>query len=572
MIGGEKMKKKLFLGLFLAVFSFGLMTGNVYAQTEEVGLAAKETEDASRWEAVQPERKVTSDGLIIDYDLSGIDIGPYWFEGEVTVTITIPEDYELDTVVLAPDVFEEITKAIYGENEENFEMNNTFQPGDGLTIHFVINNLSKYTYNYDETSFEIFPKEDIVYDKLSEEEPSSIEETPLFNGETVKENYHFYRTYNTALKALMPKASNTSITDEAIDAALRAQGYQNGFVDYTQYLLDFYNAKYHTNYTRLDQFPDGIIREILGENDPFLTINDAYKAAKIFTITESDTIEDILWQINRNTGKNYQSVEEYLVDYYNEQYGTLATRLVDLSEEALDNFFASQGQETGSPYLFETNPDILALSYDFFYNKNLSFGFEGDSITNENSEEYSIGEYMRDETKGDNAIMESVGTLTPNSISSMNNTQFKNNGLYTLNSYLGYEFQVNLQWTYSALKGTVIAKYIDIYGNVLADDVITTDMVGRDYATQEKIFSGYTLVQINGEEIGKYIDGKIVVVYIYAPVIPEDEPGTGSTEGYDSEILPPNTGIIETNNTMSYALILILSSLGLYTLALKKGE
>ena len=97
-------------------------------------------------------------------------------------------------------------------------------------------------------------------------------------------------------------------------------------------------------------------------------------------------------------------------------------------------------------------------------------------------------------------------------------------------------------------------------------------MVGRDYATQEKIFSGYTLVQINGEEIGKYIDGKIVVVYIYAPVIPEDEPGTGSTEGYDSEILPPNTGIIETNNTMSYALILILSSLGLYTLALKKGE
>ena len=74
---------------------------------------------------------------------------------------------------------------------------------------------------------------------------------------------------------------------------------------------------------RLDQFPDGIIREILGENDPFLTINDAYKAAKIFTITESDTIEDILWQINRNTGKNYQSVEEYLVDYYNRHLAKL---------------------------------------------------------------------------------------------------------------------------------------------------------------------------------------------------------------------------------------------------------
>src|SRR5699024_910806 len=125
-------------------------------------------------------------------------------------------------------------------------------------------NLSKYTYNYDETSFEVFPKNDIVYNKKEESTTTTpTEDAPLFNGETVNENYHFRRTYNTALKALIPDSKGSQMTDEAIDVALKKAGYENGINDYTQYLLDFYNKKYHTNYTRLDQFPDGIIREIL---------------------------------------------------------------------------------------------------------------------------------------------------------------------------------------------------------------------------------------------------------------------------------------------------------------------
>lgn len=567
------MKKKLFLGLFLAIFSFGFMTSNVYAQAKPTP-EENTAEDESRWEAVQPERKVTSEGLIMEYDFSKLYPVPGywgWIGGSVTVTITIPENYELDTIVIAPDVFTEIAKAVYGENEENFEMNNTFQPGDGITINFVINNLSKYTYNYDETSFEIFPKEDIIYDKLTEEETTSGEDTPLFNGETVNENYHFNRTYNTALQALLPNANNTTITDEAIDSALKDRGYENGFADYTKYLLDFYNEKYQTNYTRLDQFPDGIIREILGENDPFYTENSAYSALGIYfdrNMTQAEKEE----QIQKIYQAGYTSIEEYIVTYYNQKYGTNATRLVELSDEALDDFFARQGQESGSPYLLETNPDLIALSYDFFYNKNLSFGFEEDTINDDNSEDYAIGEYMRDPTKGDDAIIESVGTLTPNSTSNMENTKFENNGNYTLNAYLGYEFQVNLQWTYSALKGTVIAKYIDIYGNVLSDDIITTDMVGKEYQTASKTFEGYTLVQVNGKETGLYIDGVIEVVYIYAPEITDEEPGTGSTDGY--EITPPNTGITENNTNISYMIILVISfsGLGLFKYNYNKKE
>lgn len=549
-------------------------------QTQNTITEDTTVEDTSKWEVTQPERKVTSEGLIIDYNFDNLDafIGnDGWIveESYVTVTITIPEDYELDSIVIAPDVFQEIADCLYAyfkKEYNNFEMNNAIHAGDKLGVNFVINNLSKYTYNYDETSFEVFPKNDIVYNKKEESTTTTpTEDAPLFNGETVNENYHFRRTYNTALKALIPDSKGSQMTDEAIDVALKKAGYENGINDYTQYLLDFYNKKYHTNYTRLDQFPDGIIREILGENDPFVVTNaaanDAYKAAGVTFISRNDTAESILKTINKNTGKNYQSLEEYVLEYYNKKYNTDAERLVDLCDEALDNFFLIHGSETGRyEYVYETNPDVIALSYDYFYNKGLAWGFEDDEYSHDDSEDFAIGEYMRDEAKGDEYIKENAGTLISNGSGKVNGTLYTS-GSYILDCYLGYEFNVDMQWTYSALKGTVIAQYVDIYGNVLADDVITTDMVGKDYQTYLKEFDGYQLIRIDGDEIGKYIDGKIVVVYIYAPRIPEDNPkdnpedildlGTGSTDGW--EITPPKTGVSNDSSVVSQLFVMLLT-------------
>lgn len=573
-------KKNVFFSLFLLVLSVCFITDVKNVQAEELNENSQnvlQTEDtASRWDAAQPERITTSEGLIIDYNFDDFNAVVGWGgwidEGYVTVTITIPENYELDTIVIAPDVFQEIADyiyAVFGDENNNFEMNNTMQAGDKINVNFVINNLSKYTYNYDETSFEVFPKEDIIYDKVNDEENTTSEDTPVFNGDIVNDNYHFRRTYNTALKALIPNSNGSKMTDDVIGNALISKGYLNGMADYTKYLLDFYNAKYNTNYTRLDQFPDGIIREILGENDPFLIVNDAYRAARVTYIGRSDTTEDILRQINRNTGKNYQSLEEYIVEYYNEQYGTNATRLVDLSDDALDNFFSSQGMENGG-YVYETNPDVIALSYDYFYNKGLAWGFEDDEYTHDDSEDLAIGEYMRDEVKGDDYIKENAGTLNSNTSDYTLNGTLYTSGNYLLDSYLGYEFNVNMQWTYSALKGTVIAKYVDIYGNVLGEDVITTDMVGKDYKTYLKYFDGYTLYTIDGEETGKYIDGTIVVTYIYEPT--DDEPGTGFTPGpsEELEITPPNTGVETESQNMYLVILLILSSICLYRYASNK--
>lgn len=552
-------KKRIFFSIFLLILSICFIT-NVKALENK----GSNNETSSRWNAVQPKRKVTSEGLIIDYDFSKMDIGPYWFDGSVTVNVTIPKDYDLDTIVISPDVFTEIAKNIYGDDKNNLYMSNTIQPGDKITINFVINNLSSFTYNYDDTSFEIFPKEDIVYDKLSDNTSKS---SLLFNGKTVNENYHINRTYNTALKALIPNSSNKNMTDKIIDKALKENGYTNGITDYTKYLLDFYNEKYNTNYTRLDQFPDGIIREILGENDPFTTTNSAYKDLGIF-ISMSTDIEDILNEVKSN---GYNSIEEYLLKYYNEKYGTNATKLVNLSDDALDEFFESYGMEQGFTYNIETNPDVIALSYDYFYNKGISFGFNEEYKEND-SEDLSIGMYMRDKSKGDNYIKENAGTLNSNTSGYTLNSTLYTAGSYINNAYLGYEFKLDLQFTYSARKGTVIAKYIDTEGNVLYEDITTTDMVGKDYKTEEKEFDGYTLYEIDGEEKGKYIDGTITVTYIYEPKKKEEIPVIDIPDDSNDEleITPPPTGTKSKSENLYLPLLLILS--GTYLVVMKKNS
>ena len=214
--------------------------------------------------------------------------------------------------------------------------------------------------------------------------------------------------------------------------------------------------------------------------------------------------------------------------------------------------------ESGS-YVYETNKDVLALSYDYFYNKGLAWGFEGEDYSHDDSEDLAIGEYMRDEEKGDSAIKETAETLQPNTSDYKVNGTLYTSGSYLLDSYIGYEFNVNMQWTYSALKGTVIAQYVDIFGNVLAEDITTKDMVGRDYKTNQKDFDGYKLVTIKGEETGKYIDGTIYVIYVYEPTIKEELPTPGRGGTHEYEITPPKTGVSKDNTIIGEILVVLLT-------------
>ena len=74
------------------------------------------------------------------------------------------------------------------------------------------------------------------------------------------------------------------------------------------------------------------------------------------------------------------------------------------------------------------------------------------------------------------------------------------------------------------------------------------EKVDTEYATIEKEFEDYSLVKVDGETKGKYIDGTITVTYIY-----EFTSGIGGND-------VPETGI-DTSNALEITTILSLITL-----------
>lgn len=516
----------------------------------------------SKWDVENTERLISesNENFIVEYDLSKIKFG-WYIGGTVTVNITLTENYNEKSIVIAPDVFQKIAKEVYDYNkeigyeridEENIQYSNPFQSGDKIKVNIVINNHSKNDYYFDNTSFEIFPTEPVVYNEIT-----GVSEEKFFNQINIPKGFTFRRTYNTALKELIPNSNGIQMTDENIDKALKENGY-NGIEEYDKYLLDFYNKKYNTNYSRLDSFSKGIIREILSDTDPVYAYNSAYAALGLdeIDLRRYETAKKAIDNAIKNT--DFTSPIQYLLYFYNNNdkfncNGTCkANNLSELNETAVDDLFNFGGTESGGyNFATETHSTILALAYNYFYNEGLSFYFdEKDETTGEYKEnkdlsnsnitgtDYSIGSYMRDNSKGNNEISERAGILKSNSTSTISGV-LKNIGIYTPNSYIGFDFMVNMQFTYSAKEGVLVVNHVDSDGNRLTEEVTTTDLVGNEYTTEKKDFEGYTFITVEGEPIGTYIDGTIRVTYYY-----DKNTGTGNIE-----VLPPQTGFNGSNIT-----------------------
>ena len=552
----RKLFKDVLLVLLLALgFVFGSL--DVYAEDAET----------SRWQVPEVEKLTTSDGITIKPDTSNLFINVNGeIYGEVILNITIDENYEKDEIVIAPDAFQAISRSIYDaymkayeENpdmrqqildEDYLKFNNQFQPGDSFRVRLVITNLSKFDYYYEETSFEIFPTEPLVYGEKTGETTGD----KFFNGIELPDGFTFRRAYNSALQALIPNKTGRLMTDDTLGAALKAKGYA-GIEEYDKYLLDFYNEKYGTSYTRLDQFNKGIIREMFSDADPFYTLNDAYRKGLGITWLSANprSAKRDVDEALRNHG--YNSPIEFILDYYK------VSNISELTNDMVSEFFAN-GSESGT-YAIETNKTMLVLAYNYFYNEGLGFYFDTKdengnysenpevSRSDVNGGSYSIGSYLRDEKKGDEEILERAGILKSNSENTISGT-LKNVGNYTPNAYLDYFFMVNLQLKYKAKTGNLIIRYVDREGNELLSDVTSTEMVGKDYQTNPEDILNYELVDIDGVEIGKYIDGTIIVTYIYDKVSSEE---TG-------EITPPNTGVIVDGKNNSNLLLITLISVG----------
>lgn len=554
------MKKILqnILFVLIVVFGFMLVSTNVYAE--------EASSDVSRWTVPPIEKLTTSDGIVIVPDTSNIviDVGPDGAEvgGEVILNITIKEDYEKDVIVIAPEVFQTISREIYnvfkkvgmeqGLDEDYFKFYNPFQAGDSFRVRLVITNLSKFNYYYEETSFEIFPTEPLVYGEKTGETTGD----KFFNGIELPDGFTFRRAYNTALQALIPNSNGRNMTDDVVDAALKEKGYV-GIEEYDKYLLDFYNEKYGTSYTRLDQFNKGIIREMFNDVDPLYGPWIARKLGIFITPALQGNPGKLKAEIlDKLAEKKFDNALEFVLEYFG------ISNISELTDEMINELFGEAGGESGS-FAIETNKTMLILAYNYFYNEGLGFYFdtkdetgnyiENPEVSNSNSNggSYSIGSYLRDETKGDEEIKERAGTLESNSENTISGT-LKNIGNYTPNAYLDYFFMVNLQLKYKAKTGNLIIRYVDREGNELLSDVTSTEMVGKNYQTNPEDILNYELVDIDGVELGEYIDGTIIVTYIY------DKVGSEET----GEITPPNTGVSTTNSSLLILSLLVVNALG----------
>ena len=96
------------------------------------------------------------------------------------------------------------------------------------------------------------------------------------------------------------------------------------------------------------------------------------------------------------------------------------------------------------------------------------------------------------------------------------------------------------------LNGEVIVKYVDSENNELAESVKMTDLVGNDYITKAIAIEGYHLVETPDSATGKYVDGTIIVTYVY------DKDGMGTDN-------PPHTGV--SNEQYPYMSIIVLGAL-----------
>ena len=77
-----------------------------------------------------------------------------------------------------------------------------------------------------------------------------------------------------------------------------------------------------------------------------------------------------------------------------------------------------------------------------------------------------------------------------------------------------YETELTIKAAHG-IYGKLIIRYVDNKGNVLSEELTYTEKVDTEYTTTEKEFEDYTLIKVDGETKGKYIDGTIIVTYIY---------------------------------------------------------
>lgn len=178
---------------------------------------------------------------------------------------------------------------------------------------------------------------------------------------------------------------------------------------------------------------------------PYRTFNSAMMSLYNYTSVGEQKDEDLQDEnlTIKLQEKGYKGVEEldkYYLDFYNNKYNLKEDRLDKFTYSTIKEMFSGNRKEVK-----ETNPEIIALSYNYFYNKLLSYTFKDQTITDATSENYSIGNYMR--TRGGNDYFkEAFNLIKSNTSTELNDMSLNINGLYTVNIFVYYNFSGHLEF------------------------------------------------------------------------------------------------------------------------------
>lgn len=438
-----------------------------------------------------------------------------------TLIYTIPEEYDKKGIYI--NISEDISKITGGK----------YVPGDSKPFTIKIVNNSKYTYNYLKNSFKVVTDDMskigdsnsyYSYNSIGLTNGIYIKDSKSFDGQQIAAEWSIKRTLNDAIKKLYLFSPNIKkekinnvwkyvyyfadgtncnfglgwranickqmLTDEVLDREIKDQGYANGILDLNKYYLNYYNKLFKTNAKTLEELPDKAI----------------YGYAN--------------------------STSEYLGGILN------------------GNFYANN----------ETNSEVSELGYNWFYNKGLGlypiYDENGNELNAKNTKDknFYIGNYMRNESPiTENVVSKDFAIIESKSEYSLTPIMMLIDFNYVVNAHSNMEFGFNIKFelTRENTYGKLIVNYIDNDGNKLIDSIISEEEVDTSYKTEQKEFTGFEFLKVEGNTEGKYIDGVIEVTYIYKK-IPTEVVITNDGE-YDDDILPPHTETeIEFSNIIMY--------------------
>lgn len=171
-------------------------------------------------------------------------------------------------------------------------------------------------------------------------------------------------------------------------------------------------------------------------NSPILSLYN-YKEK----VVEKDLNNNNLDKILKEKGYNgIADLDKYYLDYYNTKYNLKETNLEDLTYSTIKDLFSGK-----STSIKEDNPNIIKLSYDYFYNKLLSFTFKEQKTDDYTSEDYSIGTYMRTNL-GNIYLNNKFMYLRSNTYSEIENMSIILNKEYTTSAFTDYNYYIHLEF------------------------------------------------------------------------------------------------------------------------------